>query len=94
MFLGDADHAAFDNLAFADHCTLLVTEDRGDTLHDQLNTLDSVWAFRVCLATTTSPSVGAAPADRAWARFFRPASPLAGAAKHNEPTGLHAPTAT
>jgi len=45
--LGDADHASFDNLAFADHDTLLAAEDRGDTLHTQLNKLDSVWAFRV-----------------------------------------------
>lgn len=45
--LGDADHASFDNLAFADHNTLLAAEDRGDSLHTQLNKLDSVWAFRV-----------------------------------------------
>jgi len=43
--LGDADHAAFDNLTFADDHTLLAAEDRGDTLHIQLNKLDSVWAF-------------------------------------------------
>jgi hypothetical protein len=45
--LGDADHASFDNLAFADHDTLLAAEDRGDGLHTQLNKLDSVWSFRV-----------------------------------------------
>lgn len=45
--VGDADHASFDNLAFADKETLLAAEDRGDTLHDQLNRLDSVWAFDV-----------------------------------------------
>src|SRR5262249_40788368 len=43
--LGDADHASFDNLTFADDHTLLAAEDRGDTLHEQLNKLDSVWAF-------------------------------------------------
>ena len=48
VVLGDRDHSSFDNLAFADQCTLLATEDRGDTLHDQLNTLDSVWAFDIC----------------------------------------------
>jgi hypothetical protein len=42
---GDANHAAFDNLAFAGRKTLLVAEDRGDTLHGQLNFLDSLWAF-------------------------------------------------
>jgi hypothetical protein len=45
--LGDAIHSSFDNLTFADTNTLLVAEDRGDTLHEQLNRLDSVWAFRV-----------------------------------------------
>jgi len=47
FFRGDADHASFDNLAFADTQTLLATEDRGDGLHTQLNRLDSVWAFDV-----------------------------------------------
>jgi hypothetical protein len=47
VVLGDADHAAFDNIAFATNRTLLVAEDRGDLLHDQLNLLDSVWAYDV-----------------------------------------------
>jgi hypothetical protein len=42
---GDATHAAFDNLAYLDSDTLLVAEDRGDTLHTQLNALDSLWSF-------------------------------------------------
>src|SRR5262249_39021385 len=45
FFLGDRVHNSFDNLAFANHNQLLAAEDRGDTLHDQLQTLDSVWAF-------------------------------------------------
>jgi hypothetical protein len=45
--LGDADHAAFDNLYFLDDDTLLATEDRGDGLHGQLNLLDSIWAYPV-----------------------------------------------
>ena len=45
--LGDRDHASFDNLAFADPNTLLAAEDRGDSLHRQLGTLDSVWAFTI-----------------------------------------------
>jgi hypothetical protein len=45
--LGDADHASFDNLTFANRDTLLATEDRGDSLHTQLNKLDSVWAFNI-----------------------------------------------
>ena len=30
-----------------DKDTILVTEDRGDTLHDQLNKLDSIWAYKL-----------------------------------------------
>jgi secreted PhoX family phosphatase len=47
FFLGDHDHNSFDNLTFANEHQLLAAEDRGDTLHTQLNTLDSVWAFEV-----------------------------------------------
>jgi len=46
--LGDADHASFDNITFVDdRDTILVAEDRGDTLHDQLNKLDSIWAYKL-----------------------------------------------
>jgi hypothetical protein len=45
LALGDATHAGFDNVAFADPNTLLAAEDRGDGLHAQLNTLDSLWAY-------------------------------------------------
>jgi len=47
FFLGDQTHNSFDNLAFMNEHQLMATEDRGDTLHIQLNTLDSVWAFDV-----------------------------------------------
>ncbi len=47
FFLGDHDHNSFDNLAFVNEHQLTAAEDRGDTLHTQLNTLDSVWAFDV-----------------------------------------------
>lgn len=43
--LGDAVHNSFDNITWGDSNTFLVTEDRGDTLHDQLNALDSIWAY-------------------------------------------------
>ena len=43
--LGDQDHNSFDNFTFTDKNVFLTAEDRGDTLHDQLNTLDSVWAY-------------------------------------------------
>jgi secreted PhoX family phosphatase len=45
LYQGDATHAAFDNLAFADNRTLLAVEDAGDTLHSQRNGLDSMWQF-------------------------------------------------
>ena len=47
FFLGDHEHNSFDNLTFINDRQLLAAEDRGDTLHTQLNTLDSVWAFNV-----------------------------------------------
>jgi hypothetical protein len=46
-FLGDHTHNSFDNLTFANEHQLMATEDRGDLLHTELNTLDSVWAFDV-----------------------------------------------
>lgn len=76
--LGDAEHAAFDNLTFSDDHTLLAAEDRGDMLHNQLNRLDSVWAF----ATD-----GSARPRRFVALGRDHASVLAG--EDNEPTGLH-----
>src|SRR5437667_2378307 len=48
VVLGDADHASFDNITFVDDKdTVLLAEDRGDTLHDQLNKLDSIWAYKL-----------------------------------------------
>jgi hypothetical protein len=76
--LGDANHASFDNLTFADDHTLLAAEDRGDTLHKQLNKLDSVWAF----ATDGS----AAP--RRFVALGRDSLSLSHG-EDNEPTGLH-----
>ena len=80
LVLGDAAHASFDNLTFADDHTLLATEDRGDTLHIQLDTLDSVWAF----ATDGS----AAP--RRFVALGR--DHLSAQGEDNEPTGLHVST--
>ena len=76
--LGDAGHASFDNLTFADDHTLLAAEDRGDTLHKQLNKLDSVWAF----ATDGSA------ATRRFVALGRDHTSVA-AGEDNEPTGLH-----
>ncbi|HKR83980.1 MAG TPA: alkaline phosphatase PhoX [Terriglobales bacterium] len=76
--LGDAVHASFDNLTFSDDHTLLAAEDRGDTLHQQLNTLDSVWAF------ATDRSSG----PRRFIALGRDHASVLGG-EDNEPTGLH-----
>ena len=47
LLVGDAAHSGFDNIAFLDRNTVLAGEDRGDTLHQQLNALDSLWAFDI-----------------------------------------------
>jgi hypothetical protein len=76
--LGDAAHASFDNLTFADFNTLLAAEDRGDRLHGQLNTLDSVWAF----------PVNGHQAAKRFVALGRDATSVA-TGEDNEPTGLH-----
>jgi hypothetical protein len=47
VVVGDQAHASFDNVAFLDKKTLLVAEDRGETLHQQANALDSLWSFDI-----------------------------------------------
>ena len=78
VVIGDAAHAAFDNLVFADGETLLAAEDRGDTLHDQ-TVLDSVWAFDVVDHDRKPRRLLALGRD--------PIAAPAGA-EDNEPTGL------
>ena len=80
VVLGDQFHAAFDNLTFADDNVLLATEDRGDTLHDQLSVLDSVWAFDVSTNNVKDARLLALGRD--------PEAAPAGE-EDNEPTGLH-----
>ena len=84
VVLGDADHASFDNVTFVDDKdTILVTEDRGDMLHDQLNKLDSIWAYKL---NQQHPERSIA------ARFVGLGedrmAPIA-TEEDNEPTGLH-----
>jgi Bacterial protein of unknown function (DUF839). len=84
VVLGDADHASFDNITFVDdRDTILVTEDRGDTLHDQLNKLDSIWAYKL-------NQLG--PDRSVTARFVALGedrmAPIA-TEEDNEPTGVH-----
>jgi secreted PhoX family phosphatase len=78
VVLGDAAHASFDNLTFASKDVLLATEDRGDSLHAQINTLDSVWAFNVNPPFQSAVRFLALGRDR-----------LATGVEDNEPTGLH-----
>jgi hypothetical protein len=80
FFLGDSEHNSFDNVAFAGNSVLLVAEDRGDLLHDQLNTLDSVWAFDI-------RKPGADPMRFVALGRDAIAAPLN--AEDNEPTGVH-----
>ena len=76
--LGDANHASFDNISFADDRTLLATEDRGDLLHIQLNKLDSVWAFAI---DGSAPPRRLVALGRDWSAIVK--------AEDNEPTGIH-----
>jgi hypothetical protein len=81
VVLGDADHASFDNLTFVDDKdTVLVTEDRGDTLHDQLNKLDSIWAYKL---NQQHPERSIA------ARFVALGQDQLATDEDNEPTGVH-----
>ena len=81
IVLGDADHASFDNVTFVDdRDTILVAEDRGDTLHDQLNKLDSIWAYKL---NKRQP-------ERTFAvRFLALGLDRMATDEDNEPTGLH-----
>jgi hypothetical protein len=81
ILVGDKTHNSFDNITFLDKDTFLTTEDRGDTLHQQLNALDSVWAFDI------TKSVGAIAGDgqRLVALGRDPEAEVKG---NNEPTGI------
>jgi hypothetical protein len=81
VVLGDADHASFDNITFVDdRDTILVTEDRGDLLHDQLNKLDSIWAYKLNSQHANRNIV---------ARFVALGLDRMATDEDNEPTGLH-----
>ena len=45
---------SFDNTNFLTKNMMLVTEDRGDGLHTQLNTLDSIWAYDVSKSSASA----------------------------------------
>jgi hypothetical protein len=81
VVLGDADHASFDNITFVDDKdTILLTEDRGDTLHDQVNKLDSIWAYKL---NQQHPERSIA------LRFVALGQDPLATDEDNEPTGVH-----
>lgn len=91
--LGDAEHSSFDNLTFADANTLLAAEDRGDTLHTQLNRLDSVWAFFLDgSAPKRFLGLGRDTASELDAGFLAAGTPGFQNDGDNEPTGLQVST--
>jgi hypothetical protein len=93
LVLGTAEQSSFDNLTFIDPKTILVAEDRGDTLHRQLNALDSIWAYDIrgdvpnprrflALGRDTESEANAALLDASTPGFQNEGD--------NEPTGLFA----
>jgi hypothetical protein len=83
LVVGDAAHNSFDNITFLDKRTYLMTEDRGDTLHDQLNALDSVWSYDL------GKSVAAANADaKRLVALGRDPQASGATVEDNEPTGI------
>ena len=97
VVLGTAEQASFDNLAFLNSHTLLAAEDRGDTLHKQLNLLDSVWAFNVHSGSFHSSrsssqrfiALGRDPQSELDAMLRDAGTPGFQNEGDNEPTGLH-----
>src|SRR5215813_5420718 len=93
VVLGTAEQASFDNLAFLDSHTLLAAEDRGETLHKQLNLLDSVWAFKVHRARSSSQrfiALGRDIQSETDAMLIDAGTPgIQNDSGDNEPTGLH-----
>lgn len=77
--LGDSVHNSFDNITFGNSGTILTAEDRGDLLHDQLDALDSIWAY---------PLADPASALRVLAQG-RDASAAGDGVEDNEPTGVY-----
>jgi hypothetical protein len=63
-----------------DKDTILLTEDRGDTLHDQLNKLDSIWAYKL---DQQHPERSIAT------RFVALGQDPLATDEDNEPTGVH-----
>jgi len=92
IVLGTAEQSSFDNLTFVDPKTFLAAEDRGDTLHLQLNRLDSIWAYDVRGRRPNARrflALGRDTASEADAALLDAATPGYQNEGDNEPTGLH-----
>jgi hypothetical protein len=83
ILLGDETHNSFDNVAFLDSRTLLTTEDRGDTLHDQENALDSIWSFDLTKGYAQITSAG-----KRLVALGRDPEASGATGEDNEPTGI------
>ncbi len=90
VWVGDANHTGFDNIAFAARDRLLVVEDAGDTLHAQRNALDSGFSVALSGEGDKGPKVSR------WLAEGRDASALYDVATNpgyndgdNEITGIH-----
>ncbi len=91
FILGDRVHNSFDNLTFTANNLLLAAEDRGDLLHQQLNTLDSVWAYNTGVngdAGVRFLALGRDRASEADAAFAEAGTPGFQNDGDNEPTGV------
>jgi hypothetical protein len=84
IVLGDETHNSFDNVTFLDEDTFIGAEDRGDSLHQQENVLDSVWSFDIRKPLNRING----DAKRLVALGRDPES-LNNQHEDNEPTGLH-----
>jgi len=84
VVLGDETHNSFDNVTFLDEHTLLTTEDRGDTLHDQENVLDSIWSYDL------NKNYGEIEGDaQRLVALGRDPEASGSGAEDNEPTGIY-----
>ena len=82
--LGDESHASPDNITFLDKNTMLVTEDRGNGLHQQDNMLDSIWSYDL-----TKPLNQINPDAQRLVALGRDTEALVNQAEDNEPTGIY-----
>ena len=84
VVLGDETHNSYDNVTFLDSHTLVASEDRGDTLHDQENVLDSIWSYDL------NKNYGEIQGDaQRLVALGRDPEASGSGAEDNEPTGIY-----